>query len=255
MANVIGYYRGQYKNGQRSGYGSRTSAGYEKLQKDSFADPISKFKSLKMQSSMASVPMSHSSHTLKKTLTEGNPADNIHDSVNWSQLYEGQWANDKRCGYGVLRVSDYFTYYGQWKENTRTGYGVLIYEGQDDRKKGGKKETVREEGRWDNGKLVERFKHKSKVMKSEIQVKVEEAHTEALQAADQARDKAKVAEAKANAAAAKSKVAEMKAVEARQHAERARKGVENAARIATQTLQDAYKINGDVRIIVEEATG
>ena len=253
---IVGFYRGQYKNGQRSGYGSRTSAGYEKLQNDSFADQNNKFKSLKMQPSMASVSMSHSQsfHTLKKTLTEGHSADNIHDSVNWSQLYEGQWVNDKRCGYGVLRVSDYFTYYGQWKENIRTGYGVLIYEGQGDRKKGGKKETVREEGRWENGKLVERFKHK-KVMKSETQIRVEEAHTEALQAADQARDKAKVAEAKANAAAAKSKVAEMKAVEARRHAECARKGVENAARIATQTLQDAYKINGDVRIVVEEATG
>lgn len=240
-----GFYRGQYKNGLRSGYGTRSSAGYEKRQKEAFADLNRK---VKVQPSIASIA---SLQTLKKNLPEGNSADNIHEGVSWNQLYVGQWANDKRCGYGVLKVSDYFTYYGQWKENTRTGYGVLIYEGQKDKNKGGKGEEIKEEGLWDNGKLVETFK--KKLMKSELQDKVKEAHAEAIEAATQARDRAKVAEAKANAAAAKSKVAESRALEARQHAECACKGVENAVRIAEQSLQETYKIKGGVRIVIDEA--
>lgn len=192
-----------------------------------------------MQQSIASISLSQSFDTLKKNQPDVDSAD---------QLYEGQWANDKRCGYGVLKVSNYFTYYGQWKENTRTGYGVLIHEGQRDEKKGGE---IKEEGKWDNGKLVDSFKYK-KVMKSDLQENVEEAHTKAIEAATQARDRAKVAEAKANAAAAKSKVAESRALEARQHAKCACKGVENAARIAGQSLEETYKIKGSVRIVIED---
>lgn len=195
-----------------------------------------------------------SAHTSKKL---ADSADNLHETtVNWSQVYEGEWANDKRSGHGILKVSDYFTYYGQWKDNIRTGYGVLVHEGRKDKKKGGKKEEV-EEGRWENGKLVEPIKH-SKIPlkgKNDLQMRVEEAHQVAIKAAAEARDKAKVAETKANAAAAKSKVAEMRANEARQHAESASKGVESAAMISKQAMEDACRIKGGVKIIINEPYG
>lgn len=163
---------------------------------------------------------------------------------NWKQIYEGQWVNDKRCGYGVLKVSDCFTYYGQWDKNTRTGYGVLIREGEVNAKK---REEIREEGRWDNGKLVERVKQK-KVIKSDTKLRVEEAHQEAIKAAISARDMARLAESKANAAAAKSKVAEVIAREGRQHAATAVARMERTAKISQQAVEDACKIKGSVKI-------
>ncbi len=152
-----------------------------------------------------------------------------------------------------MKVSDYFTYYGQWKENTRTGYGVLVYEGHTD-KKGKKKEEIKEEGRWDNGKLVEPLKYSKiqVVVKTELQEKVVKAHAAAINAATLARERARVAESKANAAAAKSKVAETKASEARKHATTASKQVERASKISTDALNDVYRIKGSVRIVVND---
>lgn len=151
-----------------------------------------------------------------------------------------------------MKVSDYFTYYGEWKENTRTGYGVLVYEYQGGKKKGGNKEVVKEEGRWENGKLVEPVKQKIKLIKSELRIKVDEAHEEAIKAATLSREKATIAETKANAAAAKSKVAESRAEEATEHAETASKRVENSAKMAKQALSDALKIKGTVKIVLNE---
>ena len=110
---------------------------------------------------------------------------------------------------------------GQWKENTRTGAW---------RMKGGRRvaknrEEIREEGRWENGKLDESIKYK--VVKSELKQRVKE---EAIKAATQGRDRAVVAETKVNAAAAKSKIAETRAAEARRHADGASNRVEQTAK-------------------------
>lgn len=253
-SSVTGFYRGQYKNGQRSGYGTRSSAGYEEERKEALKSSH-KLPHLKMQSS-ASISMihaSHTSHTLKKS-HGGHSADNLHDGSKWNQIYEGEWINDMRCGHGILKVSDCFTYYGQWKENTRTGYGVVVYDAQkSERKKSGRREEIKEEGRWDNGKLVEPVRYKNlEVIKSGLQKRVEEARTEAIKAATQAKERAKVAETRANAAAAKSKLAEMRAHDARQHAENACKGVENAARVAGEVLEDTCKIKAGVKIVIDK---
>ena len=170
---------------------------------------------------------------------------------NWKQVYEGEWVNDKRSGYGVLKVTDCFTYYGQWKDNTRTGYGVLIREGVKNGKKGKNKDEVKEEGKWEDGKLAEPVKYKNfKVMKTDLKQKVEEAHHEAIKAAIIARDKALAAETKANAAVAKSKVAELRANEAREHARTASTKVETTVMVSQKTIEEACKIKGCVRITV-----
>lgn len=191
---------------------------------------------------------------MAKTLDRKSDAGALMSDVrnmggNWKQIYEGQWVNDKRCGYGVLKVSDCFTYYGQWKENTRTGYGVLIHEGYKTGKKGKNKEEVKEEGRWDNGKLVEPVKY-TRMMKTEQKLRVDDAHQEAIKAASRARDQALVAESKANAAAARSKVAETRAIEAKQHAKSASSKVEHTLRISQQITEDVCNIKGCVTITV-----
>ena len=204
-----------------------------------------RYKALQIQQRPSDIASAAISKSLPRFQhTHRGSADNINVKGAWSQVYEGEWVNDKRSGYGILKVSDCFTYYGQWKENTRSGYGVLMY---DDGK--GKKEGKVEEGLWENGKLVEPVKYK-KFMRTELQMKVKDAHAEAIRAADQARDKASIAETKANAAAAKSRVAEMKAVEARKHAAAATRRVENAARTARQAVDDAWKIKGSVKILL-----
>lgn len=211
------------------------------------------------------MPESHAANfnTLKKSdeafikgahATLAGSADDVSNSgVAWDQIYEGEWANDKRCGHGILKVSDYFTYYGQWKENTRTGYGVLVYEGYKDRK-GRRKQEVKEEGRWENGKLVEpvRYSKLAVMKKTDLQEKVEEAHEAAIKAATLARERARTAESKANTAASKSKVAETKASEARVHAATAAERVEKASRITSETLNDAHRIKGTVRIVLSD---
>ncbi len=250
MYILLGFYRGQYKNGSRSGYGTRTSLGYETIKEKT----IDKKKYLTIQRPSTTSLMSESSlfrSTLSKKTGDGHrcSADNILTGVSWNQLYEGEWVNDKRAGHGILKVSDYFTYYGQWKDNSRTGFGVLVYESLTE--KGEKREERKEEGIWENGRLIEPIKYKNNIIKSDLQSKVEGAHTEAIKAAHAARDKALLAETKANAAAAKSHVAEMRAMEARQHAVAASRIVENAAKIASQAMDDAFRIKENVHMMVQ----
>ena len=263
----IGFYRGQYKGGQRDGYGTRSSAGYE-MNKDVVVDAGGNTKPIRlhhrpsvavlMEKNFTPSQLSHTLNrserhtTLKRVEGGSSSTEDINKGVSWNQIYEGQWDNDKRCGHGILKVNDLFTYYGQWKENTRTGYGVLVYEGgKKSSKKGKNREEIREEGRWENGKLEEPVKYKNfKVVKSELKQRVEEAHQEAIKAATQARDRAVLAETKANAAAAKSKVAETRAAEARRHADGASSRVEQTAKISQQIIEDVCNIKAGVRITV-----
>lgn len=247
-----GFYRGQYKKGQRGGYGTRSSAGYEKIKDSTDLGRVKKPSVTSLMERNFMQPLSSSTLQRVRGDSSRSSQGNVFTDMgsvgdmqsNWKQIYEGQWVNDKRCGYGVLKVSDCFTYYGQWDKNTRTGYGVLIREGEVNAKK---REEIREEGRWDNGKLVERVKQK-KVIKSDTKLRVEEAHQEAIKAAISARDMARLAESKANAAAAKSKVAEVIAREGRQHAATAVARMERTAKISQQAVEDACKIKGSVRI-------
>lgn len=41
------------------------------------------------------------------------------------QVYRGDWANDKRSGFGVLKVSSSTSYTGEWHDNLQNGYGTV----------------------------------------------------------------------------------------------------------------------------------
>eukprot|EP00931_Biecheleriopsis_adriatica_P056595 TRINITY_DN33539_c0_g1_i1.p1 TRINITY_DN33539_c0_g1~~TRINITY_DN33539_c0_g1_i1.p1 ORF type:complete len:940 (-),score=179.98 TRINITY_DN33539_c0_g1_i1:69-2888(-) len=47
------------------------------------------------------------------------------------KLYRGQWADDKKNGFGVLFFRDGSAYVGQWKDNHRHGLGVMFRTGGD----------------------------------------------------------------------------------------------------------------------------
>ena len=43
------------------------------------------------------------------------------------QNYEGEWANDKRSGWGRMTYIDGSFYEGEWKAGVRQGEGILLY--------------------------------------------------------------------------------------------------------------------------------
>lgn len=246
-----GYYRGQYKKGVRHGYGTRSSASYEKREGQSplpknFSDPkISSLHSFsKHQSSVSSLKSPpHSTPSSVAQQSDGTSTPDRKDkatsfAVNASQaskqdlnaqIYSGEWKEDKRHGYGVLKVLGLYTYYGEWNQNARTGYGVLSYES-------GRKE----EGLWQNGKLIEVFKRKKISFKtSQLETKINQAHTNAIQAADVARNKAMLSESRASTAIAKSRVAQksaQQAVTSAQYAKNRADLYKNAPKITGELL-------------------
>lgn len=175
-----GCYRGQYKLGMRSGFGSRTSASYE----------------------------CHQLATEQQQQQTG--AVSCKDMM---QIYEGEWQNDRRQGYGIIKCIDSFTYYGQWVGNTRTGYGVLVFEG-----------GVKQGGQWQNGRLIVALKRKVLGLKSlQLESKVQVAHAQALQAADAARKKTLLARSRALMAIKKAEQAQAVVETALKSAKLARK--------------------------------
>ena len=100
-----------------------------------------------------------------------------------TEVYMGEWKQDKRAGYGTSQRSDGYHYAGEWHNNKRHGYGSLIYpNGQ------------KEEGKWKQNLLVASGKKKLFVIGSKkISERVEHAVELAGQAANLARAKADLA--------------------------------------------------------------
>ena len=129
-----------------------------------------------------------------------------------AQIYEGQWEMDMRKGYGVLRIPGRYMYFGEWHCNVRTGHGVVVYS-----------DGHKEEGYWENGKLVTPLKRKKLSLKHhQLENKVKQAHTLALQAADMARTKSILAESRASGANGRAKAALKSVEKAWSDAEKAR---------------------------------
>lgn len=237
LPSYSGCYRGQYKNGVRSGYGTRMSAAYELGNKETTksVQDSSKHRSL----SILVGPLAHMKK-LATTSTSSMPlpehaiaSDNSASPESFNkQIYEGEWKNDKRHGYGAIKCTGSYTYYGQWVDNTRTGYGVLVYEN-----------GTKEEGQWQSGQLIVALKRKKIHLKShQLEVRVQSAHTLAIQAADAARNKATLAGSRAVSAMAKHKMAQVVAA----------KAVKDAllAREKAELYKNAHKISGECPSVV-----
>uniref|UniRef100_A0A674P5G4 Uncharacterized protein n=1 Tax=Takifugu rubripes TaxID=31033 RepID=A0A674P5G4_TAKRU len=64
-----------------------------------------------------------------------------------TEVYMGEWKNDKRSGYGISERSSGLKYEGEWLNNQRHGYGCTTFA------EGGK-----EEGKYVNNMLVKAMK-------------------------------------------------------------------------------------------------
>ena len=225
----IGVYKGQYKKGKRHGYGTRSSSAYEIYERnhktngsqttdsittdnstDSSLTPTrgrraNTLKESRPASAQNSMNLKQSSSTteLLRTPPKGLRESLLTKSADPdAQIYEGQWEMDMRKGHGVLRIPGRYMYFGEWHCNARTGHGVVVY--SDGRK---------EEGYWENGKLVTQLKRKKLSLKHhQLENKVKQAHTFALQAADMARTKSILAESRASGANGRAKAA-LKSIE------------------------------------------
>ena len=223
---TTGVYRGQYKKGVRHGHGTRSSAAYEKDPR-STADVCGssggskKLSVTSISSAKWTKEVSGDPHPV--TVTRGETSTSLESS---SQIYEGEWKDDKRHGHGVLKVPGHRTYYGQWEENTKTGYGVVLYD-----------DGHKEEGQWQNGKLINSLKRKKAISlrNHQLEGKVKLAHITAIQMAITARSKAELAESRASSASTKCQSAQRSIQQAARDAQTAKEKAnmcKNAPRVA-----------------------
>lgn len=100
-----------------------------------------------------------------------------------TEVYTGEWKNDKRSGYGISERSSGLKYEGEWLDNQRHGYGCTTFA------EGGK-----EEGKYVHNVLVKAVKKKLIQLKgAKVKQKVERSIEGAQRAAAIAKQKAEIA--------------------------------------------------------------
>lgn len=220
---LLGVYKGQYKKGQRNGYGTRSSSNYEVYSK--LMQPRESQTTDIIAPSVAPSSSPTISHSSSFRVSKGSNPTQLQTGPSMSslkyvaepttdsdtQIYEGQWEKDKREGHGILKIPGRYSYLGQWKNNGRSGYGVVLHEN-------GRKD----EGLWEEGKLVLPLKRKRLSYKHhQLETKVKAAHTAALQAADVARTKSILAESRSLGVVKRSNAASVSAQKAEEDAAKA----------------------------------
>uniref|UniRef100_A0A8B9JJG5 Junctophilin 1 n=1 Tax=Astyanax mexicanus TaxID=7994 RepID=A0A8B9JJG5_ASTMX len=116
-----------------------------------------------------------------------------------TEVYLGEWKNDKRSGYGISERSSGLKYEGEWLDNQRHGYGCTTFA------EGGK-----EEGKYMHNMLVKAVKKKLIQLKgTKIKQKVERSVEGAQRAAAIAKQKAEIANSRSFQAAISSNQAHL----------------------------------------------
>ena len=109
-------------------------------------------------------------HYASSNVFEGNfenTLKNGYGKMTWSSgsVYEGNWKNDSRNGFGIMTWSDGDVYEGNWKNDYHNGFGKMtwpdgeVYEGnwKNDYQHGYGKYTWSDgdvyEGNWENGNM------------------------------------------------------------------------------------------------------
>ncbi|KAG7323306.1 hypothetical protein KOW79_013008 [Hemibagrus wyckioides] len=118
-----------------------------------------------------------------------------------TEVYMGEWKNDKRSGYGISERSSGLKYEGEWLDNQRHGYGCTTFA------EGGK-----EEGKYVHNVLVKAVRKKVIQLKgTKVKQKVERSVEGAQRAAAIAKQKAEIANSRASHARSKGEAAEQAA--------------------------------------------
>ncbi|XP_067651799.1 junctophilin-1-like [Haliotis asinina] len=138
--------------------------------------------------------------------------DDITD-VNVTEMYMGEWKNDKRSGFGISERSDGLKYEGEWYNNKKYGYGVTTF-----------KDNTKEEGKYKNNVLISSGK-KNKlflIRTSKLRERVDNAVLSSQRAAQIALQKADIAITRMANARAKAEQADSSADRAQQDCDIAR---------------------------------
>ncbi|KFD57202.1 hypothetical protein M514_02087 [Trichuris suis] len=132
---------------------------------------------------------------------------------NASEVYMGEWKNDKRSGFGVCERSDGLKYEGEWYNNKKFGYGVTTF-----------KDGSKEEGKYKNNILLtsQRKKHLLFVRSSKLRERIDSAVAAANRAAQIAVQKADIALARTVTADDRAEQADLAAVQAQEDSDIAR---------------------------------
>ncbi|KAF7696182.1 junctophilin-2 isoform X1 [Silurus meridionalis] len=118
-----------------------------------------------------------------------------------TEVYMGEWKNDKRSGYGISERSSGLKYEGEWLDNQRHGYGCTTFA------EGGK-----EEGKYVHNVLVKAVRKKVIQLKgTKVKQKVERSVEGAQRAAAIAKQKAEIASSRTSHAKSKAEAAEQAA--------------------------------------------
>ncbi|MCJ8741919.1 hypothetical protein PDJAM_G00076270 [Pangasius djambal] len=118
-----------------------------------------------------------------------------------TEVYMGEWKNDKRSGYGISERSSGLKYEGEWLDNQRHGYGCTTFA------EGGK-----EEGKYVHNVLVKAVRKKVIQLKgTKVKQKVERSVEGAQRAAAIAKQKAEIASSRTSHAKSKGEAAEQAA--------------------------------------------
>lgn len=147
----------------------------------------SKISFLRSESAMSSASDANSMASLGDSEPEGEGQDfpplEADIDATTTEVYMGEWKNDKRAGYGISERSSGLKYEGEWLNNQRHGYGCTSFA------EGGK-----EEGKYVNNMLVKAVKKRVIQLKgTKIKQKVERSVEGAQRAAAIAKQKGEIA--------------------------------------------------------------
>lgn len=177
--------------------------------KTSLSSQKSKISFLRVDSALSSAASdANSTISLGESEGEGEghefpPVESDIDATT-TEVYMGEWKNDKRSGYGISERSSGLKYEGEWLNNQRHGYGITTFA------EGGK-----EEGKYVNNMLVKSVKKKVIQLKgTKIKQKVERSVEGAHRAAAIAKQKAEIANSRTAHAKTKGEAADQAAIAA-----------------------------------------
>ncbi|XP_062442249.1 junctophilin-3 isoform X1 [Rhea pennata] len=183
--------------------------------KSSLASQRSKQSSFRSEAGMSTVSSTASDINSTISLGEGEAELSvIEDDIDatTTEIYVGEWKNDKRSGFGVSQRSDGLKYEGEWANNKRNGYGCMTFP-----------DGTKEEGKYKQNVLVSgKRKNLIPLRASKIREKVDRAVEAAERAATIAKQKAEIAASRTSHSRAKADAAVAAAQKAQEEARIAR---------------------------------
>jgi len=132
--------------------------------------------------------------------------------ANVTEIYMGEWKNDKRAGFGVCDRSDGLKYEGEWFNNKKSGYGITTF-----------KDGSKEEGKYKNNVLVSSSKQRKLLVRSsKLRERIDSSLQAAIRGSQMALQKADIAISRTGMARGKAESADQTAGTTREDMAKAR---------------------------------